>query len=757
MPSSNTPGRLPQGPTTLEGVLDRITYANEENAWSVVKLAVPHQADLVTAVGNLLGVSPGESLRLRGQWINDRQYGPQFKVEAFETVKPGTLLGIERYLGSGLVRGLGKAMATRIVQHFGLQTFDVIEKQPERLREVEGIGPVRLKAITAAWAEQRAVREVMLFLQAHGVSTLLAVRIYKHYGEQAVSIVKQDPYRLAMEVFGIGFRTADALARALGVQPDSPQRVRAGVLHVLSQLSDDGHLYFPRGRLCERAAEVLEVKPELVDRAIAELCTSRHLVAEPLPDGDEAVYLSALHAAESGLAEMLLSLLRIPPRPMPIDVPKAIDWFERRRHITLADEQREAVSQAVQSKALVITGGPGTGKTTLVSGIIEILQAKGLEVLLTAPTGRAAKRLSEATGAEARTLHRLLEYSPVERVFKRDRYRPLAADCVILDEASMVDAVLAFHVLKALPPQCRLILVGDVDQLPSVGPGNVLTDIIGSGTVPVVKLQHVFRQAQQSLIVTNAHRINRGELPEVVSGDASDFFVIERDRPEDVIAAVKELVSERIPRRFKLDPVDHIQVLTPMNKGPLGAHVLNHELQTLLNPQGPAVTRGDRTLRAGDKVMQLRNNYDLEVFNGDVGRILEIDPVEHQLSVDMDGRVVTYEYAQLDELTVAYAATIHKAQGSEYPAVVILMHNTHAVMLARNLLYTGITRGRQLVVLVGSKKAISQAVHHADAHQRLSRLRERLQTTTNPVTNPNSNSQPGSSATAAEVSVLERY
>jgi exodeoxyribonuclease V alpha subunit len=728
-----TPGSF-QATAQLEGVLDRVAFASEETGFSVVKLIVAGKVEPVTAVGNLLGLQPGESLRLQGQWVKDKAFGEQFKVEHFESVRPATAVGIEKYLGSGLVPGVGKAMASRIVAKFGDATLDVIEKHPERLREVEGIGKVRLQRIQQAWAEQQHIREVMVFLQSHGVSTLLAVRIYKHFGDQAVKVVREDPYRLAMEVYGIGFKTADTIARNLGIAKTSPQRAQAGVMHMIGNLSDDGHTYVPRSLLRTKSAEMLEIDDLAVDSAIDGLVGLQHLIAEKLdvenPGGEEAIYGAALFTSEHGSAALLHDLIAAPARPISVDVPKAIAWFEAKQKLALAPEQREAIAQAIQSKVMVITGGPGTGKTTLVNGIIQILEKKNLQIILTAPTGRAAKRMSETTGHPASTLHRLLEYSPAAHGFGRDRYRPLEADLVILDEASMVDIVLLFGVLKALPPRCRLVLVGDVDQLPSVGPGAVLKDLIASESVPVVRLQHVFRQAQQSLIVVNAHRIQQGQLPKTAppgEQHTGDFFIVERQSPDDVLQAIRELVKERIPKRFGLDPVEAIQVLTPMNRGPLGTTALNLMLQTLLNPVGPAVIRGAKTLRLGDKVMQLRNNYDLEVFNGDVGRVVEVKSEDHQLRVDMDGRVVTYDYAQLDELQVAYAATIHKSQGSEYPAVVIPLHTSHHMMLARNLLYTAVTRGKRLVVLVGPQRALQAAVDNARAHDRYTRLCERMQ------------------------------
>lgn len=722
-----------QPATTLEGVLERVAYVNEENAWSVVKLAAPGRKDLVTVVGNLLGVQPGENLRLRGSWTHDRKYGEQFKAEGYVTVKPATLVGIERYLGSGLVRGVGHVMAKRLVGQFGLSTLEVIEQEPARLREVAGIGPVRSERIAKAWVEQKQIKDVMVFLQSHGVSATYAIRIYKHYRDRSIAVVKEDPYRLAEDIFGIGFKTADRIAGQLGISPSSPERARAGVLHVLGELSSEGHVFSPRGKLVEAAGALLGIAPDLVEEAIGALAEAGQVVVEATlaeataAGGEAAVYLASLHRAERGAAELCRALLRAPARPVAIDVEKAITWFEGRQRIALAPEQREAIRRAVASKVLVVTGGPGTGKTTLVNGIIQILERKGRRILLAAPTGRAAKRMTETTGREAKTIHRLLEFDPKTMGFLRDRERPLEADLVIVDEASMIDTVLAYGLLKAIPPRCQLVLVGDVDQLPSVGPGSVLSDVIRSGAVDVVRLAHIFRQAEASLIVTNAHRINHGELPRLPApGAGADFFLVERSEPEGVLEALKVVVKDRVPQRFGLDPVDDVQVLTPMHRGLLGAASLNAELQTLLNPQGAAVVHGGRLFRTGDKVMQVRNNYDLEVFNGDIGRIEALDEVERTLSVRFDGRSVTYERGDLDELVLAYACSIHKSQGSEYPCVVMPIHTQHYVMLQRNLLYTGITRARRLVVLVGTRRALAIAVENDRTEARFTQLAARL-------------------------------
>ena len=714
--------------TTVEGVLERIVFSNEENAWTVARLTVAGQRDLVTAVGNLLGVQPGENLRLTGAWIQDPKYGKQFKVASYATVTPATVGGIEKYLGSGLIRGIGKVMASRLVATFGLETLDVIENRPDRLVEVEGIGPKRSRDILRAWEEQREIKEVMIFLQSHGVSTHYAIKIYKAYGARATELVRENPYRLATDIYGIGFKSADKIAAALGIPPTAPQRIEAGSLYLLGQAGDRGHVYLPRKTLLEEAEKLLEAPAALVDQALAALAETEQIILEPLdaPE-DQAVFLRSLHTAEAGVAARLRALLIQPPLPLEIDVDRALDWFEKSETIELARQQRQAIRAGLTRKVLVITGGPGTGKTTLVRGLVKILEKKRQKVLLAAPTGRAAKRLAEATGTEATTLHRLLEIDPKTRQFIRNRDHPLSCDLLIVDEASMLDTVLAHHVLRAVPDHGRLILVGDVDQLPSVGPGRVLADLIRSDSIEVVRLTEIFRQAERSLIVVNAHRVNQGMMPILESVDSDgDFFFIERAEQEELVETLAQLVSRRIPAKFGLDPVEQIQVLTPMNRGPLGTENLNAVLRDLLNPTGVEVTRGGQTLRVGDKVMQVRNNYDLEVFNGDIGRIVAIDEIDQLVTVALDGRQVVYDHGSLDELVLAYACSIHKSQGSEYPCVVIPLHSTHYLMLQRNLLYTALTRAKRLAVLVGEERALRIAVGNRRVRARFTRLAERL-------------------------------
>lgn len=717
---------------TLQGTVERITYVNEETQYVVARLDVPGRPDLATIVGNLPSLTPGETLRLHGTWILHKKYGDQFQVERYETVAPATLVGIQRYLGSGLIKGIGPIFAKRLVDAFGLDTLRVIEEEPDRLCTVEGIGRVRLQRITTTWAEQKDIREVMLFLQGHGVSSAYAVKIFKTYGQAAIATVQANPYRLARDIYGIGFKTADRIAQNLGVPSDSPLRAQAGILHVLHALSDEGHVYVPEEELLRDAETTLEIPRDLLAPAIAQLAREEQVVAEELPSGGRGIYVMALHVAEEQVARRLADLLRAPRLPVQIDVGKALAWVEGVTRLHLAPQQREAIRMALAHKALVITGGPGTGKTTILRCIIQILEKKGRRIHLASPTGRAAKRMTEATGREAMTIHRLLEWSPASAGFQRNAQRPLETDLVIVDEASMMDIALMNSLLRAVPLMATLILVGDADQLPSVGPGTVLRDILDSSRVPAVRLIEIFRQAEKSRIVQNAHRVNRGEYPDLSRpprGEESDFHFLVEEDPERLQQLIVELASRRLPARYGLDPVEDIQVLTPMHRGVIGAAQLNAALQEALNPARGGVgevMRGGRVFREGDRAMQIRNNYDKEIYNGDIGRIARIDLEEQEVVVRVDGRPVTYDFSELDELVLAYAATVHKSQGSEYPAVILPIHTTHYPMLQRNLVYTAVTRAKRLLVLVGTKKALAVAVKNDATLRRYSRLADRL-------------------------------
>ena len=712
----------------LTGSVERITFHSPETGFCVLRVRVRGHRDLVAVVGSAASVAPGEFVEAEGAWINDRNHGLQFKARHLEVVAPSTLEGIEKYLGSGMVRGIGPHFAKKLVRAFGDKVFDVIEHQPERLTELPGIGPKRKQRVTSAWAEQKVIREIMVFLQSHGVGTTRAVRIYKTYGDTAIDTVRDNPYRLALDIRGIGFKTADTLAQKLGIAPDALIRAEAGVRHVLQEFATQGHCAATRENLLDTAADTLDIPQTVLNTALEREILQGNVVPETV-EGESWVFLAALHRAEEGVAEHLKRLLQRGPPWGKLDLEAAIPWVERRTGLTLSESQRLAVTRACRAKVTVITGGPGVGKTTVVNSILQILRAKGVKVVLAAPTGRAAKRMTETTGIPAKTLHRLLEFDPKEGGFKRNQDSPLDAELVVLDEVSMVDVVLAHQLLRAIPDRAALMLVGDVDQLPSVGPGAVLSDIIRSHAVATVRLTEIFRQAASSRIIVNAHRINLGSLPErpPLDGDLSDFYLLHDDTPEAIHAKLLHLVTERIPGRFGLDPVGEIQVLSPRNGGGLGARSLNLELQKLLNPdQGPRIQRFGWTFAPGDKVVQTVNNYDKEVFNGDVGRISKIDPEEGVVLIDFDGRPVEYEVAELDEVDLAYAMTVHKSQGSEYPAVVLPIAMQHYTLLERNLLYTAVTRGKRLVVVVAEPRALAMAVRTRRSGRRLTRLAARL-------------------------------
>jgi len=723
---------MPQAPKrstpteVLAGLVDRVTFHNAENGFCVLRVKARGQRDLITVLGHAAMISAGEFVQASGTWINDRTHGVQFRASFLKATAPTTVEGIEKYLGSGMIRGIGPVYAKKLVRAFGEAVFDVIEQEPPRLRQVTGIGPKRAERIIAGWAEQKVIREIMLFLHSNGVSTSRAVRIYKTYGADAVQLISENPYRLARDIRGIGFRTADQIAAKIGIEKTALIRVRAGISYALAEAMDDGHCGLPAGELISLAQQLLEVPAELVETALSLELQGGAVIADDL-DGRRCVFLAGLHRAEREIAEKLKALaVGKPPWPL-IDADKAIPWVEKRTKLALAETQIEAVRVSLASKVLVITGGPGVGKTTLVNSILKILGAKAIAIALCAPTGRAAKRLSESTGLEAKTIHRLLETDPRTGAFRRIEETPLDCDLLVVDETSMVDVPLMRALLRALPDLAALLLVGDVDQLPSVGPGQVLADVIASGAVPVVRLTEVFRQAAESRIIVNAHRINQGLMPDLASVESGDFFFVDATDPDEGVRKLLAIVRERIPKRFGFDPIRDIQVLCPMNRGGLGARSLNIELQTALNSPGEIrVERFGWTFCPGDKVMQVENNYDKEVYNGDLGVVSRIDMEEGELTVDFDGRDLTYGFGELDELVLAYATTIHKSQGSEYPAVVIPLSTQHYPMLQRNLVYTGVTRGKRLVVLVGQRKALAIAVKGARARRRWSKLREWL-------------------------------
>jgi exodeoxyribonuclease V alpha subunit len=715
----------------LSGIIERVTFHNPENGFAVLRVQVSGRRGLFTVVGNLPSAVAGEHLEGTGAWVQDREHGLQFRADELRTTPPHTVQGIERYLASGLVKGIGRHYARKIVEVFGERTLSVIDESPSFLQEVKGIGPRRIQRIRESWREQKAVRDIMVFLQSNGVGTARAVRIYKTYGDRAVELVRENPYRLATEVWGFGFDTTDQLAQRLGIDRSSPLRARAALRYLLQKLSQEqGHCGVPESAAVAQTVEMTGIDRDVVAAAVEHQRQEGELVREPFDGHEEPwLYLKPLFLAELGVARALLAL-REGPHPLPeLDVERALGWVETKMGLTLAPTQREAIRQAATSKVLVLTGGPGVGKTTLVKGILEIYATRGRRCALCAPTGRAAKRLSETTGREAKTIHRLLEFDPALGGFKRDRNHQLDIDLLIVDETSMVDVVLMNRLLQAVPPWACVVLVGDVDQLPSVGPGAVLADVIASGAVPVVRLTEIFRQAGESGIVRAAHRVNEGELPESCEPAKGDFYFIETGEPEAILRKILTVVRERIPARFGLDPVRDVQVLTPMQRTELGARNLNARLQDALNPPtgGPQVEREGWTFRAGDKVLQTVNNYDKDVFNGDIGRVKEIDLDERELTVDYDGRLVVYDFGELDELALAYSLTTHKAQGSEYPAVVVPLHTQHYTLLQRNLLYTAITRGKKLVVLVGSSKALALAVQRQDTARRYTALKWRLQ------------------------------
>jgi len=706
----------------MTGQVENVVYRSEDTGYTVFSMKIPDQKEPITVVGHSAAMWVGETVNAEGEWVQHKKHGLQFRADSLTCIVPTSAKGIERYLASGMIQGIRKVMAKRLVQKFGKDTLRIIEKESKRLEEVEGIGPTRRDLIKSSWIEQKAVRDIMIFLQGHGVGTAQSARIYRQYGNDAIARITDNPYRLCQDIWGIGFKSADSVAMSIGIPADSESRARAGLTYTLRAMTDEGHCFCPVAELILQSQALLDIPAEILTAAL-----EHQTRIGQLANDDNHVYLRSLHEAEITIAEKLTHLKSTPAPFKPIIVEKAVPWAEHRVGIAFDPKQREAVNLGLSEKVSIITGGPGVGKTTIIRALVEVFAKRKLRLHLAAPTGRAAKRMEEATGREAKTIHRLLKYTPRTGMFEHNAANPIEADVVILDEVSMVDVPLMSSFLSALPDTSSLILVGDTDQLPSVGPGNVLRDLIASDVIAYVRLEHIFRQASGGLIVQNAHHVNNGEhIDAAPEGEVSDFYFIDSGNPEHMIRTMLELVTDRIPNRFGLDPVAEVQVLTPMRKNKLGSENLNTVLQEAVNPKGLAVQRFGRNYRIGDRVMQVRNNYDKDVFNGDIGRITTIDEEEQKIVVEMDGNAVFYEFGELDELVLAYASSIHKSQGSEYPAVVLLIATQHYKLLQRNLLYTAITRGRKLVCLVGSSKAVGMAIRNNEMRLRRTRLMQRL-------------------------------
>jgi exodeoxyribonuclease V alpha subunit len=713
----------------ISGYIERLTFHNLENGFTVAQLKQGNQPNLICLVGFMPGIQPGQSVRCYGEWKNHLIHGRQFDVSRFEVEAPADLVGIRKYLGSGLIKGIGPKFAERIVDRFGLKTLDIIETHPEKLLEVPGLGAKKMELLKVCWEEQKSIRNVMIFLQSFGVSPAFAQKIFKSYGKHSIDKVKENPYRLAREIIGIGFKTADVLAQKMGIEPNSPQRLDAGIEYVLSELASEGHVCYPVEELVKSVEEALSIESGLLTDRLNYLHKEEFIELKDLMEGHEKrpfAWLRKLYLSEIGIASELRRLQKGQSTLRPIDTERALTWVQEQLKIELAANQKEAIAQAVTGKIQIITGGPGTGKSTITNAILAISSKLTGNILLAAPTGRAAKRMNEITGYKAKTIHSLLEYDFKGGGFKRKRDNPLECDLIIVDEASMIDTYLMYSLLKAIPNHARVVFVGDIHQLPSVGPGTVLKDIISSRTVPVTTLTEIFRQAAGSHIILNAHRVNKGIFPQIYNGQDSDFFFIEQKESEEVLNTIIKLVAQRLPNRYGFNPIEGIQVLAPMKKGVIGTENLNQALQEILNPRENALVRGGQKFQVGDKVMQTRNDYNKEVFNGDIGYILDIDPNDQQVLIQFEEREIAYDYNDLDELVLAYAISVHKFQGSECPCVVMPVHTSHFMLLQRNLLYTGITRGKKLVVLVGTKQALSMAVRKDDVQKRHTSLQQTL-------------------------------
>jgi len=707
---------------SITGTIEKIVYRNEENGYVIAKITVDkNEEKLATIVGNMASINIGETCELKGEWVNNPKYGWQFSFSDYQLILPTSLLGLKRYLSSGLIKGVGPATADRIVKQFGNKTLEVLENDLQRLTEVEGIAEKRVEMISKSWEEHKEIKRVMIFLQSYQITTGYAVKIYKTYGNKAIEKLKENPYRLVDDVFGIGFKIADKIAQNLGIEAASPARIKAGIKYILNELANQGHCYGVVTEIIKYGSELLEVEESLVEKAISILRNNREIIVE-----EDRVWLPLYYFAELGVSKKLIELLEFPQQLINIDVQKKIKYLEKKHHLSFAEEQKDAINKVLLNRVLVLTGGPGTGKTTTTLGLIELFEELKLKIVLAAPTGRAAKKISETTGRKAKTIHRLLEYSPKRGTFIKNSENPIKTDVIILDEVSMIDILLMNSLLKAVSPGTILILIGDVDQLPSVGPGNILKDIIDSETIPVVRLTRIFRQDQRSLIIVNAHRINEGKYPVLKGERERDFYFIEEEDPQVAAQEIINLCTVRLPSTYKIDPVGDIQVLSPMYKGEVGADNLNYRLREALNSKGKQIKYGNHSFRVNDKVMQIKNNYDKEVFNGDMGRIKNIDAEEHILEVNFYGKKVCYDFSELNELVLAYAITVHKSQGSEYRIVIIPVTTQHYLLLQRNLLYTGITRAKEMVILVGTKKALWIAIKNNKTFHRNTSLKERL-------------------------------